>query len=109
MARIPKSYDKELGKLIRAVARNLKAIRVEGGVSQNELARRSKVALSTINELENEVVSDFRMSTIVTLAKTLGCGPLDLLGISDLDLKDSDRKEFEKAVKILSRLRHRMG
>ncbi len=90
----PKKHygDHNLSSLMRTLATKLKAYRSERGMSQSELARQSKVALSTINEIENQVISDVRLSTISALAKTLNKNSLELLSRSELDISDHDKR-----------------
>ena len=109
MGRVRKQHNsKELASLVKNISFKLKTFRQKAGVSQNELSRESGVAASTINEIENQLVGDLRLSTICQLAKSLRKDPVEFLGGSDLSLSDPDRREFAKAIAILSRLNHRL-
>lgn len=57
---------------------NLKEIRKEKNITQKELSKKSGVAQSYICELENGKY-DCSVSTLCTLAKSLGVTPNDLL------------------------------
>lgn len=76
--------DKELKNLIANLARNLKKARIESGLTMQELATASKIATSTIWELENLKVEDFRMSTITAIANQLGINALVLISKSSV-------------------------
>ena len=105
MGRLKKQYeDKDLSEALATVRRKLVIFRESLDLSQNELARRSGISLSTINDIENGLASDIRLSTIVSLATALKKNPIELLIPSDLKLKDSDRKDLEAAYVILKRL-----
>jgi DNA-binding Xre family transcriptional regulator len=51
----------------------------EGGMSQSELARRSKVSLVTINSIANNRTRRVDLDTLDALAKALDVEPGDLL------------------------------
>jgi len=71
--------DKELKLIINNLAKNLKKARIEQGLTMQELATASRIATSTIWELENVKVEDFRMSTVTAIAKQLGLNPVLLI------------------------------
>lgn len=105
MSRQKKSYDDgELSIILKFISRKLRIFREELGISQNELSRRSKVALSTINEIENEVVRDLRLSTITCLARHLDRKPIEFITDSDLNLTDPDLKDLERTAYLLNRI-----
>lgn len=95
--RDPKT-EKELAELVACIARRLTFFRQEKAYSQNELFRVSGVSLSTINELENGVAGDVRLSTVVELALALGVKPIKLIASnSDLSPEDPDKRELKKS------------
>lgn len=71
--------DRELAKLIRNLAKNVKEHRIAQGITQQTLAARSNMAISTIWELENARIEDLRLSTITAIAQTLKVDALKLL------------------------------
>jgi transcriptional regulator with XRE-family HTH domain len=102
MGRQRKHYDiEELNQLVQNVSHNLRQLREKQGISQAELGRRSKVAHSTINEIESGIASDIQFSTVCQLARGLNVRVFDLLAGSDLSFEDPDRHEFGEAVEIL--------
>ena len=100
--------DKYLSKLVTQVGRLLRYYRVEAGYSQNQLAKISGVSISTINEIENCIVNDMRLSTISTLGHHLGIDPLQLLVSGNFVIAEDDKKDFRSAVKILDRINRRL-
>jgi len=110
MARLKKLYDdKQLSKLVTNIGVMLKFYREKAELSQNQLSRRSKVSISTINEIENFKVNDLRFSTICTLAPHLKIDPLVLIVPSKFEIRDDDRASFKKAVKTLSDISKRLN
>lgn len=69
------------GPEIQAIRSRVTALRRAYRISQAELARRAKVATSVLNELENGVTRDPRVSTILCLADALHVSPDYLFGI----------------------------
>lgn len=54
---------------------NLKLIRIQKGISQQELADKSRVSRATISNLENHDGAVTTTSTMNRLAEALGCPP----------------------------------
>ena len=109
MPRVKKSYnDKKLEKLVKTVGKSLRYYREEANLSQNRLAKNSGVSISTINEIENLLVNDIRLSTVSTLARNLKLDPLDLIVPSDFKISISDEREYRKAWKVLDRIYKRL-
>ncbi|MEZ4873456.1 MAG: helix-turn-helix transcriptional regulator [Bdellovibrionales bacterium] len=109
MPRVKKTYDdKKLEKLVKNVGVMLKFYRERADLSQNKLAKASGVSISTINEIENLVVNDVRLSTVSTLARHLKVDPLALIVPSDFSISDGDTKEFKKAYKLLDKIYRRI-
>jgi transcriptional regulator with XRE-family HTH domain len=71
--------SKEMEKIINNLSRNIRHLRDEKELTTQELASDAKVSISTISEIENGRIEDFRMSTIIAIAKVLDASPLSLL------------------------------
>ena len=109
MPRLEKKYDdKFLVKLVGYIGKMLRYYREQAGLSQNKLAKLSGVSISTINEIENCVVNDVRLSTVTTLAQKLGVDPLKLIVPSNFQLSEDDKKDFRLAFKTLDRINRRI-
>lgn len=65
-------------KVNERFAENLRKVRKQKGISQEELAARAGLDLTTVNELENGNREPM-LNTIVKLAKALGVSPKQLL------------------------------
>tara|TARA_B110001454_G_scaffold64823_1_gene63002 strand:+ start:53627 stop:53893 length:267 start_codon:yes stop_codon:yes gene_type:complete len=87
----------------------LKYYREQNGLSQNKLSKVSGVSISTINEIENLLVSDVRLSTISTLAATLNIDPLKLIAPANFVLNEDDKKDFKSAFKVFDRINRRLS
>lgn len=87
----------------------LRFYREKAGLSQNKLSKLSGVSISTINEIENLIVTDVRLSTISTLAQFLNVEPLHLIAPGNFKLNEDDKKDFRVAVKTLDRLNKRLS
>lgn len=110
MPRSVKHYnDKQLNRLVRHLGSMLKYYREQNGLSQNKLSKVSGVSISTINEIENLLVSDVRLSTISTLAATLNIDPLKLIAPANFVLNEDDKKDFRSAFKVFDRINRRLS
>jgi transcriptional regulator with XRE-family HTH domain len=65
---------------MKGIGPHLKKLRNESGVSLNEMARRTKLAKSTLSRIENEVVSP-RFHHVVAITKALSLSDKQLLDI----------------------------
>lgn len=88
-------------KLMAVIARNLRWYRHERGLSQTELARRAKVALSTVNEIENRVAQDLRLTTLSALTRALKLSPTQLFQDMEFPKEGRDRRDFMRAFSLL--------
>ncbi len=80
MGRVVKGIkDKELGKLVKNLSKNLHRERTRLGLTMQSLASAARMATSTVFEIENGKVEDIRLSTLTALAHQLDMDPLDLL------------------------------
>ena len=109
MPRVSKQYDdKFLVKLVGQIGKLLRYYREEAQLSQNRLAKKSGVSISTINEIENCIVNDIRLSTISTLGRHLGIDPLKLMVSGNLILPEDEKKDFRAALKLLDRINRKL-
>lgn len=106
MGRPPKTnLPNELTQLLKKVGSNLSAIRKEKGLTQSELARRSKVSITTINEIETRrIFRDIRLSTLTALSSALGVPATRFFWSSDLELHQRDQAQLLKASEAISRI-----
>ncbi len=110
MPRVNKAYeDKHLKRMVKQVGVMLRYFREEAELSQNALSRESGVSISTINEIENMIVNDIRLSTISTLARNLKKDPIQLIASPKFNLPEVEVAEFKKAVEILSKINRRLA
>lgn len=109
MPRVNKQYeDKVLVRLVGQIGKLLRYYREEAQLSQNRLAKKSGVSISTINEIENCIVNDIRLSTVSTLARHLSIDPLKLMVTGNLVLPEDDKKDFRVAIKLLDRINRKL-
>lgn len=103
MGRPPKlNLPEELKSTLAVIGANLKMHRERVGMSQTELARLSKISLTTLNELESRSFRDIRLSTLVSLSQVLKIPAAVLLFKSDLEFaSSSDQAQFLKASESL--------
>ncbi len=105
MAKAPtKEYPTEIVALYRHLARNVRALRKERELSQRQLAQVVGMNQSTINELENDVVRDMRLTTVGKLARALGVGIVDLLAPKGFSVSVEQKKEFKRALDSLKKI-----
>ena len=105
MGRAPKTnlpYD--LALLLKRVGGNIRDRREKIDMTQAELASKSKVSVTTLNEIESRRFRDIRLSTLVAIAKILEVSVPSLLQGSDVKLSSGDRARFLKASEELVRL-----
>lgn len=99
MGRPPKTnLPEDLKQTLSVIGANIRSIRERQGMSQIELARRSKISATTLNELEFHGFRDIRLSTLVALAQALKVPLAALFFQSDLELNEpSDHAQLLKA------------
>lgn len=94
----------DLGK---RVERNVKAIRLGRGLSQQDLAKKTGLTVRYISRLEN-TAPNLTLEVIEKLTRGLGCSPNDLLS-SDEDLSMKGTKEMlDQTIRFLQGLRSRI-
>jgi transcriptional regulator with XRE-family HTH domain len=105
MGRPPKSdLHPELQKWLRQIGANLLSLRQEKGLTQAQLAAKSKISVTTINEAEARRFRDIRMSTLVSLAEGLDVSVSLLLRVSDVKLRSTDQARLLKASEDILRI-----
>src|SRR5262245_664420 len=109
MGRPPKAdLSARLLKLLHLIGSNLAALRDEQSVSQADLARLSKVSLTTINEMEARRCRDVRLSTLSSIAQALDVPLTRLFAKSDLDLNEKDRAQLLQASEAIARITRKL-
>ncbi len=109
MGRPPKSdLPHELGLLLKKIGNNIVALRQEKGLSQAELARRSKVSLTTLNEIESRPFRDIRLSTLFSIARTLEVPVIRLFEFSDIELNSRDQARLLKASEAIVQIARKL-
>lgn len=68
-----------MATLIQRVARNLKKLREQSGLTQEELADHCKMEYKQYQRYEGTTLEDMRLSTIEKLAKGLKVDPEELV------------------------------
>ncbi len=98
MGRRPKAdLPLELSQLLKQVGANLRDLRAAKGLTQAELASKSKVSPTTLNEIESRRFRDIRLSTLAALAKVLSVPVVRLLATSDVKVTSKDQARLLKA------------
>lgn len=92
-----------LGKL---VAENVKAIRLKRGISQQVLAKKSKLTVRYISRLEN-TAPNVTLDVLERLAKGLSCSVHELIGDGGIHHEKPPIKELDQTIRFLESLRSR--
>lgn len=92
-----------LGKL---VAKNVKAIRLERGISQQALAQKSKLTVRYISRLEN-TAPNVTLDVLERLAKGLSCSVQELIE-DGVHHEKPPIKELDQTIRFLQSLRSRL-
>lgn len=109
MGRAPKhELPLELASVLRQVGANLFSIREERGLTQAELARRSKISTTTVNEIETRQFRDIRLSTLSALAAALEVSIVELLAPSNVELSSNDQAQLLKASEAILRIARKL-
>ena len=69
-----------MSKTIPTVAKNIKKLRKEKGLSQDRLSRLADVSHATIIKIESGGIQSPTIDTVQKIAKALGVGVDDLIG-----------------------------
>ena len=90
------------------VAKNVKALRIKAGLSQGELAKRTRLTVRYLSRLENSA-PNVTLDVIERLAKGFGCDAGELL--HDEKLRPTSKKvseELSQAIQLLESVRARL-
>lgn len=106
MGRAPKSnLPKGFQSLLKVIGGNIRSFREQRGLTQAELAKRSNISTTTLNEIETKTHRDIRLATLYGLAETLKTPIVSLFLESDLkDITHKDREKLLQAGRIISRI-----
>jgi transcriptional regulator with XRE-family HTH domain len=99
-----KDYPHEIVELYKHIAKNVRVLRKERDLSQRQLAQAVGMNQSTINELENEIIRDMRLTTVGKLAQALEVSIADLLVPKGFDVSAQQKREFRQAIKVLQKI-----
>ncbi len=91
----------------KRVAKNVKAIRLERGLSQQDLANVTGLTVRYISRLEN-TAPNVTLEVIERLIKGLSCSPADLVGDCDDSLMDGTKEMLDQTIQFLQGLRSRL-
>ena len=91
----------------KRVAKNVKALRLGRGLSQQELANKTGLTVRYISRLENSA-QNLTLEVIEKLAKGLGCSPADLIGNEDEVTMNGSKELLDQTIRFLQGLRSRM-
>ncbi len=109
MGRPPKKYlPVDLTVLLEQVGKNVCHYRLEKQITQSELARISKVSITTINEIETKQFRDIRLATLVSIAKALDISAVQLLQSPNVRMNSRDQQMLLKASEDIWKITQRM-
>lgn len=98
------NLPKELASALDRIGANLRELREARGLTQAAVAEVSKVSTTTINQLESQRCRDVRLSTMVALAKALGCQVESLFAGTDIQLTTRDHARLLRASEDILRI-----
>lgn len=92
----------------KRVAKNVKAIRLRLGISQQQLANKTGLAVRYISRLEN-TAPNVTLDVLERLSHGLECSAAELLGDGDLDIGSKKSTEMlDQTIQFLQSLRSRI-
>lgn len=89
------------------VAKNAKALRVERGFSQKEVANKTGLTVRYISRLENSA-QNLTLEVIEKLSRALGCTPVELLGANETPMDSGSKEVLDQTIRFLQSLRSRL-
>ena len=93
--------------LKKIVARNIRQLRTERGLTQRELARRAGLDPRSLNRLEREP-QNLSLALLEAVATALGVTAVSLLADDGVELANAeDLRDFDQAWESLQRIRGR--
>ena len=86
--------DEVLKNLLYMFSLNMEMVRKFRGMTQQQLAFKSKLSISTVAAIEQKCLQNLNFSTLTAVSKALGVTPFSLL---------SKKNQFKKAEKLIGR------
>lgn len=93
--------------LAKKVARNVKALRLQSGLSQQDLSNKTGLTIRYISSLENES-PNMTLDVLERLANGLECSIADLLGFTEIPNTKGSKDILDQAINLLESLKSRM-
>lgn len=91
----------------KRVAKNVKAMRLARGLSQQKLADKTGLTVRYISRLEN-TAPNLTLEVIERLLKGLGCTADDLVGKDDTHVMPGMKEVLDQTIQLLQGLRSRL-
>lgn len=91
----------------KRVAKNVKAIRLQRGLSQQDLANKTGLTVRYISRLENSA-PNLTLEVLEKLAKGLGCSVNELLGNQEEYLTTESQQLLDQTINFLQSIRSRL-
>lgn len=108
MGRAPKtSLHPNLAFLLQQIGHTVGELRRERGWTQAELAKRAKISITTLNEMETRQFRDVRLSTLSQIAAVLDVPVARLIHVPDLKLSGSEQAQLLKASEAIVKIAKR--
>jgi transcriptional regulator with XRE-family HTH domain len=98
----------ELTGLLKQTGANIKALREQRGMSQAELARRSGISATRLNEIESKRSRDIRLSTLSVLSKSLNVSIAAIIDVPESNFSKQDQNSLLKASETITRIIRRI-
>lgn len=91
----------------KRVAKNVKALRLGKGLSQQGLAEKTGLTVRYLSRLENSA-QNLTLDVIERLSKGLGCSPNDIIGGEDESSINGSKEILDQTIRLLQGLRSRL-
>jgi len=86
------------------ISERIKLLRIQKGITQEELGNKIGVKKAAINKYENGIVKNFKRATIQNLSKALDVSPAYLLGYEEKEPITEDDELFQENIKLFMSL-----